>query len=212
MLSGCGEERYSEEDGRGKQNLSVRSTTSATPPTPAQAAFTALLDEVARACAAMDAERPATTDRHQGGGPAEPRTARPTGRPEAARSLGPGETPPDGPVEPGVLDDPASRLNDRDHCASTFHEQRIIEALQTVSRPTPARVRATLNGLGYMDARIHGLVQDGTNTRFSLDLSERGSRLCEAGVAAGDATDVTVCASRADGQGNGSAADAPQEG
>ncbi|WP_406727304.1 hypothetical protein WJ438_25465 [Streptomyces sp. GD-15H] len=84
-------------------------------------------------------------------------------------------------------------MNDRDWCASVQHEQRIIQALQEVSEPTPAKVRKTLNSLGYIDERIHGLKQDGKTTRFYLDLRESGGRLCEAGLAAGEETDVTVC-------------------
>ncbi|MFG2659140.1 hypothetical protein [Streptomyces sp. NPDC048425] len=90
-------------------------------------------------------------------------------------------------------------MNDRDWCASLQHEQRIIQALQTVAEPTPAKVRKTLNGLGYVDEHIHGLKQDGKATRFYLDLREKGGRLCEAGLAAGERTDITVCAVPATG-------------
>ncbi|MFE6223407.1 hypothetical protein [Streptomyces sp. NPDC057854] len=90
-------------------------------------------------------------------------------------------------------------LNARDWCASVQHEQRVIEALQEVSRPTPTSVRKTLNGLGYIDARIHDLVQDGAITRFHLDLRESGGRLCERGTAAGEATEMTPCVAPATG-------------
>ncbi|MFF1398551.1 hypothetical protein ACFVZD_32645 [Streptomyces sp. NPDC058287] len=63
----------------------------------------------------------------------------------------------------------------------------------------PAKVRKTLNGLGYVDEHIHGLKQDGKATRFYLDLREKGGRLCEAGLAAGERTAITVCAVPATG-------------
>ncbi|MCX4770357.1 hypothetical protein [Streptomyces sp. NBC_01285] len=90
-------------------------------------------------------------------------------------------------------------MNARDWCASGHHEQRIIEALQKVAEPTPAKVRKTLNGLGYIDERIHGLKQDGKTTRFYLDLRENGGQLCEAGLAAGEVSDVNKCVVPASG-------------
>ncbi|MFJ9887584.1 hypothetical protein ACIQRW_17175 [Streptomyces sp. NPDC091287] len=72
-------------------------------------------------------------------------------------------------------------MSARDWCASAHHEQRVIEALQSVPEPTPAKVRATLNSLGYIDEHIHGLQQYGKATRFYLDLRESRGRLCEAG-------------------------------
>jgi hypothetical protein len=90
-------------------------------------------------------------------------------------------------------------LNDRDWCASVQHEQRIVEALQAVPEPTPAKVRKTLNDLGYIDERIHGLEQVGRTTRFRLDLREKGGRLCENGSAAGEETDISPCVAPAAG-------------
>ncbi|MFH9008543.1 hypothetical protein ACH4E5_35550 [Streptomyces afghaniensis] len=90
-------------------------------------------------------------------------------------------------------------MDRHDGCTSVQHEQRIIEALQMVVDPTPAKVRKTLNSLGYIDERIHGLKQDGKTTRFYLDLRENGGRLCEAGLAAGETTDVTPCVAPATG-------------
>ncbi|MFD9395449.1 hypothetical protein ACFWBB_33370 [Streptomyces sp. NPDC060000] len=90
-------------------------------------------------------------------------------------------------------------MSDRDRCASVQHEQRIIEALRVVSEPTPTKVRKALNNLGYIDERIHGLKQDGKVTRFYLDLREKGGQLCEEGLAAGEATDVTACTAPATG-------------
>ncbi|MET8147167.1 hypothetical protein ACIBSW_11995 [Actinoplanes sp. NPDC049668] len=154
---------------------------------PEQAAFAAMLDEVAQPC-------PSTA-----GAAPRPTAKKPTG-PVGQHSLAPGETPPTDPIEPAAPTGPETELNDRDRCLSVQHEQRIIEALQAVSKPTPAKVRETLNDLGYIDERIHGLRQEGEATRFYLDLREDGGRLCEAGLAAGEQTDVTVCATPVTGQ------------
>ncbi|MET9086672.1 hypothetical protein ABZX77_33130 [Streptomyces sp. NPDC004237] len=135
-------------------------------PASERAAFAAMLDEVAQPCTS-------------------------TAEPEAGQGLAPTATPPTDPTEPGAPTE--ARLSDRDWCASVQHEQRIIQALQAVPDPTPAKVRETLNALGYIDERIHGLQQDGKVTRFRLDLREKGGRLCEAGTAAGEETDVVPC-------------------
>ncbi|MEV5848305.1 hypothetical protein AB0M32_40720 [Streptomyces sp. NPDC051985] len=137
-----------------------------------RAAFAAMLDEVAQPCSS-------------------------TTEPEEGEGLAPTATPPTEPTEPGA---PAeARLSDRDWCASVQHEQRIIQALQAVPDPTPAKVRRSLNALGYIDERIHGLQQDGEVTRFRLDLRAKGGRLCEAGTAAGEETDVVPCVAPATG-------------
>jgi hypothetical protein len=182
-LTGCGSAELSS----GKPGEGAASEPSATPSTPEQMAFTAMLDKLARSCTS-----PAGWPAH---GPTD---KKPTGSP-GKQSLAPGESPPTDPIEPGAPTEAAAQLNDRDHCASTQHEQRIIQALATVSKPTPAKVRNTLNALGYIDEHIHGLKQAGNTTRFYLDLRGKGGRLCEAGVAAGVNTDVTVCAARATG-------------
>ncbi|GGS50175.1 hypothetical protein F2B00_01625 [Streptomyces parvus] len=90
-------------------------------------------------------------------------------------------------------------MDDRDWCVSAHHEQRVIAALQKVADPTPAKVRKTLNSLGYTDERIHHLKQDGKKTRFHLDLREGGGRLCESGLAAGAVSDVVPCVAVAEG-------------
>ncbi|MEU8533596.1 hypothetical protein [Streptomyces parvulus] len=159
---------------------------SAATPTGEQAAFEAMLNKVAQPCSTTDED------------PSGPGDAGPTG-PAGEQSLAPGESPPDEPIEPGAPSEPASQLNDRDQCASVQHEQRIIGALQSVADPTPAKVRNILNGLGYIDQRIHGLKQDGRTTRFHLDLRQQGGRLCEAAVAAGKQTDVIPCVAPAAG-------------
>ncbi|MFE8913798.1 hypothetical protein [Streptomyces globisporus] len=82
---------------------------------------------------------------------------------------------------------------------SVHHEQRVIAALQMLADPTTAKVRKTLNSLGYTDERIHHLKQDGKKTRFHLDLREDGGRLCESGVAAGAVSDVVPCVAAAEG-------------
>ncbi|MBQ0911481.1 hypothetical protein [Streptomyces sp. RM99] len=140
------------------------------------AAFTKMLDEVAHACPPSAApEAPPT-------GPAEPSTP------------GPGETPPSDPIEPlAPTAGPEVELNARDWCAGVRHEQRIAEALWDLTDPTPTEVRTVLNDLGYIDERIHGLERSGTTTRFSLDLRDRGGRLCLNGSAAGEQTVVDMC-------------------
>ncbi|MFI6862226.1 hypothetical protein ACIBKZ_20380 [Streptomyces sp. NPDC050421] len=82
---------------------------------------------------------------------------------------------------------------------SARHQEHIAQALLKVAEPTPAKVRRTLNSLGYPDERIHGLKQDGKSTRFHLDLRENGGKLCEAGLAAGETTEVYTCAALAAG-------------
>ncbi|MFE1290908.1 hypothetical protein [Streptomyces sp. NPDC058751] len=196
-LCGCGGSEPGGDRAQGGSAGNAGSRAGAASPAE-RAAFAAMLAKVARPCSPAGGNAPGA-----GGGSApEPRKEKPTGPtgPSGEQSLPPGESPPSGPIEPGALPaGPEDRLNDRDRCASVQHEQRIIEALQRVSAPTPAMVRETLNGLGYIDERIHGLEQDGGSTRFHLDLREKGGRLCEAGLAAGERTDVTVCAARATG-------------
>ncbi|MFH9748352.1 hypothetical protein ACH4MN_28425 [Streptomyces anulatus] len=184
-LTGCG----SEVRGGGQRtepDVRAGSTTSAARPTPEQAAFAAMLDRFAQPCPSPGGAAP--------GSAGEKRTG-----PEPVQSLAPGETPPAEPIEPGPLTGPAAELNARDWCTSAHHEQRVIEALQSVPEPTPAKVRATLNSLGYIDAHIHGLQQDGKATRFYLDLRESGGRLCVAGLAAGEVTDANACVAAAEG-------------
>ncbi|KOG06837.1 hypothetical protein ADK34_41515 [Streptomyces viridochromogenes] len=90
-------------------------------------------------------------------------------------------------------------LNARDWCAGALHEQRIAEALLDLVDPTPTKVRAILNDLGYVDERIHDLKQSGATTRFFLDLREKGGRLCLDGSAAGEETVVDKCVAPATG-------------
>ncbi|CAL9277003.1 hypothetical protein SUDANB5_05526 [Streptomyces sp. SudanB5_2050] len=148
------------------------------------AAFTKMLDEVAHACPPSAApEAPPT-------GPAEPSTPGPA----EPSTPGPGETPPSDPIEPlAPTAGPEVELNARDWCAGVRHEQRIAEALWDLTDPTPTEVRTILNDLGYIDERIHGLERSGTTTRFSLDLRDRGGRLCLNGSAAGEQTVVDMC-------------------
>ncbi|MEU9219614.1 hypothetical protein AB0D47_24050 [Streptomyces sp. NPDC048376] len=191
-LIGCG--RDGSGDGGAQSEPGGSAEMSATTPTGEQAAFEAMLDKVAQPCSTTDGAPPRPT----GEAPPGPSDERPSG-PAGKQSLAPGETPPDGPIEPGVPSEPAPQLNDRDRCASVQHEQRIIGALQSMLDPTPAKVRKTLNSLGYIDEHIHGLKQDGRTTRFHLDLRQEGGRLCEAGVAAGEQTDVIPCVALAAG-------------
>ncbi|MGW2785130.1 hypothetical protein ACWC3X_28380 [Streptomyces populi] len=144
------------------------------------AAFTQMLSKVAQQCP-----------------PSASPKAPPTG---PARTLPSGQTPPSDAIEPvAPTAGPEVELNARDWCASNLHEERITQALWDLEDPPPPKVRAILNGLGYIDERIHGLKQSGTATRFFLDLRERGGRLCLDGSAAGGKTVVGKCVAPATG-------------
>lgn len=145
-------------------------------------AFSKMLDEVAETC------------------PAEgPPQAPPTGPANSVPS-GSEETPPSDAVEPiAPTSGPEVALNARDWCAGHLHEERVTQALRDLKNPSPADVRTILNDLGYIDERIHGLRKSGTATRFSLDLRDRGGRLCMAGSAAGTRTVVDMCVAPATG-------------
>lgn len=187
-LSGCGS---GEQSGSGPQGGAAKggeSTVGAAAPGSEQAAFEEMLNQVAQSCASAGGAGQVPTD-----GTVERPADRKPNAPGGEPSLAPGASPPDGPVEPGAPTGPGADLNDRDWCASVLHEQRIIETLQGVSEPDPVKVRKALNGLGYIDERIHGLKQEGEKTRFYLDLREKGGQLCEEGLAAGEVTEVTVC-------------------
>ncbi|MFJ8050252.1 hypothetical protein [Streptomyces luteogriseus] len=144
-------------------------------------AFSKMLDEVAETCPADGPPQAPPS------GPANPL---PSGE----------ETPPSGAVEPiAPTAGPEVELNARDWCAGHLHEERVAQALWDLKNPTPADVRTILNDLGYIDERIHGLRQSGTAIRFSLDLRDRGGRLCMAGSAAGPRTVVDMCVAPATG-------------
>ncbi|MFF9120025.1 hypothetical protein ACF09Y_31385 [Streptomyces massasporeus] len=145
-------------------------------------AFSKMLDEVAQTC------------------PAEgPPQAPPSG---PADTLPPGaqETPPSDAVEPiAPTAGPEVELNARGWCAGHLHEERVTRALWDLKNPSPTDVGTVLNDLGYTDERIHGLRRSGTAIRFSLDLRDRGGRLCMAGSAAGPRTVVDMCVAPATG-------------
>lgn len=145
-------------------------------------AFSKMLDEVAETCPADG-----------------PPQAPPTG-PQNPQPPGAQETPPSDAVEPiAPTAGPEVELNARDWCAGHLHEERVTQALWDLKNPSPADVRSILNDLGYIDERIHGLRKSGTATRFSLDLRDRGGRLCMAGSAAGTRTVVDMCVAPATG-------------
>ncbi|MEV7639141.1 hypothetical protein AB0O32_04345 [Streptomyces rubiginosohelvolus] len=182
-LTGCG----TEQSGGGRQSGSAGSSTVSQQPSPERAAAAqALFDRFEKAC-----PDPGVNSR------------RPTGAskpdPDEPETVAPGETPPADPIEPAHPTGPEAELDDRDWCVSAHHEQRIIAELQMLADPTPAKVRAALNGLGYTDERIHHLKQDGKETRFHLDLREDGGRLCASGLAAGAVSDVVPCVAAAEG-------------
>ncbi|WP_098010743.1 hypothetical protein [Streptomyces sp. sk226] len=181
-LTGCGAEQT---DG-GRQAGSAGSSAVSQQPTTEQASAQALFERFRKACpeSGVNSRRP--------DGASKPDTERP-------QSIAPGETPPAGPIEPAPPTGPEAELDDRDWCVSGHHEQRVVAALQKLPDPTAAKVRATLNSLGYTDERIHRLQQDGGKTRFHLDLREDGGRLCASGLAAGEASDVVPCVAVAEG-------------
>ncbi|MEU3957738.1 hypothetical protein AB0F45_36580, partial [Streptomyces achromogenes] len=84
------------------------------------------------------------------------------------------EPPPGGAVEPiAPTAGPEAELDARDWCAGVQHEQRVAEALLRLERPDPAQVRKVLNGLGYIDERIHGLRRSGAVTRSRATICPR---------------------------------------
>ncbi|WP_223179613.1 hypothetical protein [Streptomyces griseicoloratus] len=146
------------------------------------APFKAMLDEIAQSCP-----------------PSAPPEAPPSGPAETLPS-GSVETVPDDAIEPiAPTAGPEVELNARDWCASALHEERIAQALWDLAEPTPTKVRAILNDLGYVDERIHDLKQSGAATRFFLDLRDKGGRLCLEGSAAGEQTVVDKCVAPATG-------------
>ncbi|MFI1187579.1 hypothetical protein [Streptomyces californicus] len=181
-LTGCGTEQS---DGGRHAGKTGSSTASQKPPRE-QAAAQALFDRFEEACPApgTNARRPVGASRPDAEEPA---------------TIAPGETPPADPIEPGPPTGPEAELDDRDWCVSGHHEQRVIAALQKLPDPTAAKVRATLNSLGYSDERIHHLKQEGERTRFHLDLREDGGQLCASGLAAGAVSDVAPCVAAAEG-------------
>ncbi|MET9593031.1 hypothetical protein ABZY45_19055 [Streptomyces sp. NPDC006516] len=145
-------------------------------------AFSKMLDEVAESCPA---------DGPPQAPPSGPANALPPGADEAL---------PSGAVEPiAPTAGPEVELNARDWCMGHLHEERVSQALWDLKNPTPSDVRTVLNNLGYIDERIHGHRQSGTTTRFSLDLRDRGGRLCVVGAAAGTRTVVDMCVAPATG-------------
>ncbi len=124
----------------------------------------------------------------------------PPATPPSPQAPPPGMEPPADMVVPITpTAGPEVELNARDWCAGALHEQRIAEALLDLVDPTPTKVRAILNDLGYVDERIHDLKQSGATTRFFLDLREKGGRLCLDGSAAGEETVVDKCVAPATG-------------
>ncbi|MEU2912793.1 hypothetical protein ACWCQ0_11605 [Streptomyces massasporeus] len=167
-LAACGTERA----GTGVGVNSPAGTAKDRPGT----AFSKMLDEFTETCPAD-------------GQPQAPPTGPANGVPPGAE-----ETPPSDAVEPiAPTAGPEVELNARDRCAGHLHEERVTQALWDLRNPSPADVRTILNDLGYVDERIHGLRKSGTATRFSLDLRDRGGRLCMAGSAAGTRTVADMC-------------------
>ncbi|MFI5808181.1 hypothetical protein [Streptomyces sp. NPDC051561] len=181
-LAACGNEQPSPVGERDKSADAVSA--------PSDAAFVKMLDEVARECPPPGTERES---------PATPEGAAPTAPVEAP----PGSTvtpPPGGAVEPiAPTAGPEVELDAHDWCAGVQHEQRVAEAVLQLKQPDPAQVRKVLNGLGYIDGRIHGLKQSAAVTKFVIDLRDKGGRLCLDGTANGELTEVEACVAPKDG-------------
>jgi hypothetical protein len=169
-LTACGTQKAGDADSTGRAADAVGARHTGAPAASADpAAFTAMLDEVARSCPpagtpASPPPVPSPVDGHPAEADEEP--IAPTAGPEV-------------------------ELDTRDWCAKALHEERVAQALWDLADPTPAEVRKVLNGLGYIDERIHGL--EGTTTRFLIDLRDKGGRLCLDGTAAGEETVVEGC-------------------
>ncbi|MCZ0211275.1 hypothetical protein OZK63_38550 [Streptomyces sp. UMAF16] len=181
-LTACGSEQPAPQ----RERVKSAGTVSASE----DAAFHAMLDQVAGECP------PPGTKRES---PPAPPGGRPTA-PVEAPSGATVEPPPGGAVEPiAPTAGPEAELDARDWCAGVQHEQRVAEALLRLERPDPAQVRKVLNGLGYIDERIHGLRRSGAVTQFVVDLRDKGGRLCLDGTANGELTEVEACAAPAKG-------------
>ncbi|MFI8827969.1 hypothetical protein [Streptomyces sp. NPDC053431] len=126
----------------------------------------------------LDVARPCGPDL-----PAEPMTPPPVdgapGRKPPRQPAGPlpVDSSPPGPAKPA---DPSweGELNSLEQCAGRLHTARVTKELDRLGDAAPPRVRAALNGLGYIDGRIHGLRRTGTTTTFRLDLRSMGGLLC----------------------------------
>ncbi|MFF5437668.1 hypothetical protein [Streptomyces achromogenes] len=181
-LTACGSEQPDSQRERVKSTSAVSARK--------DAAFHRMLDEVARECPPPGTKR-------------EVPPAPPGGKPTAPVEAPPGATvepPPGGAVEPiAPTAGPEAELDARDWCAGVQHEQRVAEALLRLKRPDPAQVGKALNGLGYIDERIHGLKRSGAATKFVIDLRDKGGRLCLDGTANGELTEVEACVAPADG-------------
>ncbi|MFG2113349.1 hypothetical protein ACGFRB_12055 [Streptomyces sp. NPDC048718] len=120
----------------------------------------------------------------------------PSGRPVTPLTSRPAEPPPvgDPPSRPPASSTrPARRssgveLTAAFRCEGRLHAARITKELDALPDPTPERVRAALNKLGYTDERIHGLERAGRTTRFVLDLRIFEDPLCLAGDVTAGAT------------------------
>ncbi|GHH56599.1 hypothetical protein GCM10018773_62800 [Streptomyces candidus] len=183
-LAACGSEQPGPRGERGSSADAVSARSDA-----GDAAFIKMLDEVARECPPPGAKRES---------PPAPVGEAPT----APAGAPPGATvpPPGGAVEPvAPTAGPEVELDARDWCAGVQHEQRVAEAVLQLKQPDPAQVRKVLNGLGYIDERVHGLRQSAAVTTFVIDLRVKGGRLCLDGTANGDLTEVEACVAPKDG-------------
>ncbi|GGT20741.1 hypothetical protein GCM10010271_24900 [Streptomyces kurssanovii] len=182
-LTACGSERPGADGSRSNPAVAVgaRATESPAAPQP-QVAFAEMLETVAQPCSA---ETPSSGE--ESVAPAETPTTGPAKTPRT----GPAKTPwQDGDDPAAPTTGPGVDMSAAEWCAGHLHVERVTHALMGLADPTPAKVRKVLNGLGYIDERIHGLEQAGPATRFFVDLRVTGGSLCLKGSAAGESTDI----------------------
>jgi hypothetical protein len=125
------------------------------------AAFTRMLDEVARGCPSDPASRRGSV-MDNAPEPTETVTPLPEGFVEPREDSG----------QPGI------ELSPYEWCAGHRHVERVTQAVAALEKPTPELVRATLNDFGYIDERILGPERSDGKTRFVLDLRVDGGELC----------------------------------
>ncbi|MFE5210284.1 hypothetical protein [Streptomyces sp. NPDC056600] len=160
VLSACGSQAGTAEARRsaGERSQSAAVAAAGRSASAPPAAFTGMLDEVARGCPASR-EGSVTDD-----------------APEPKETVTPL---PEGFVEPQVDSAQSGlELSPYEWCAGHRHVQRVTQSVAAIEKRTPEGVRAALNDLGYVDERILGPERTGGKIHFLLDLRVDGGELC----------------------------------
>lgn len=105
---------------------------------------------------------------------------------------------PPAPATPSARPASTVELDPAQRCEARLHVRRITKELDALPDPTPARVGAALNKLGYIDGRIRGLERTDGTTRFVLDLRLFEDPLCLSGSVKGGTTAITAFGVSAD--------------